>query len=149
MPKSHVCKSCIWHAEKPEEVWTEVSDGSCRWRQSASEVKVMCLLVPPGLPAKHLQVDFKPYHIQGGAATCTLCCLLNVLDKPALKSQGQTCTDAVTRTHVQNMSQTVLCCHAMRCQAVEHCCITRPCHHCTSWRNRLVMHPGELSHVCS
>lgn len=58
-------------AEKPEEVWAEVSDGSCRWRQSASEVRVLCLLVPPGLPPKALQVDFKPYHVQGQMNCCS------------------------------------------------------------------------------
>ena len=31
--------------EKPEEVWAELADGSCRWRQTGSEIKVICLKV--------------------------------------------------------------------------------------------------------
>ena len=33
--------------EKPEEVWAELADGSCRWRQTGSEIKVICLKVHP------------------------------------------------------------------------------------------------------
>ena len=32
--------------ERPEEVWAGLSDGSCRWRQSASEVAIIALRVP-------------------------------------------------------------------------------------------------------
>lgn len=40
-----------WHrvyydaAERPEEVWAQHSDGSCRWRQTGSELKVIALKV--------------------------------------------------------------------------------------------------------
>lgn len=33
--------------ERPDEVWAGLSDGSCRWRQSASEVAIIALRVPP------------------------------------------------------------------------------------------------------
>lgn len=29
--------------ERPEEVWAEHSDGSCRWRQTGSELKIIAL----------------------------------------------------------------------------------------------------------
>jgi hypothetical protein len=51
--------------EKPEEVWAELADGSCRWRQTGSEVKVLVLRVPADLPAGRLKVDIKPYSIKG------------------------------------------------------------------------------------
>jgi hypothetical protein len=42
--------------ERPEEVWAELLDGSCRWRQSASEVTVIASRVPPGLRKADLEV---------------------------------------------------------------------------------------------
>ena len=47
-----VIKACRLHrvyyssSEKPEEVWAELADGSCRWRQTGSEIKIICLKVP-------------------------------------------------------------------------------------------------------
>lgn len=52
-------------ADRGEEVWAEVGDGSCRWRQTASEVTLLCLGVPPHTPAKQLQVNLDPYFIKG------------------------------------------------------------------------------------
>ena len=52
-------------ADRGEEVWAEVGDGSCRWRQTASEVTLLCLAVPPHTPAKQLQVTLDPYFIKG------------------------------------------------------------------------------------
>jgi hypothetical protein len=46
-------------------VWAEVGDGSCRWRQTASEVTLLCLGVPPHTPTKRLQVTLDPYFIKG------------------------------------------------------------------------------------
>ena len=42
--------------ERPEEVWAELLDGSCRWRQSASEVAVIALRVPSGMRKRDLEV---------------------------------------------------------------------------------------------
>lgn len=52
-------------ADRGEEVWAEVGDGSCRWRQTASEVTLLCLGVPPHTPAKQLQITLDPYFIKG------------------------------------------------------------------------------------
>ena len=43
------CRVYYDASERPEEVWAEHSDGSCRWRQTGSEVKVIALKVvyPP------------------------------------------------------------------------------------------------------
>ena len=51
-------------AEKPEEVWVELADGSCRWRQTAGEVRVLALKVPHSLSPRELQVDISPYHVK-------------------------------------------------------------------------------------
>ena len=56
-------------ADRGEEVWAEVSDGSCRWRQTASEVTLQCLRVPPHTRAKQLQVTLDPYFIKGTVLT--------------------------------------------------------------------------------
>ena len=42
--------------EKPEEVFVEISDGSCRWTQTGSEVRVLCLHVPTNLSVSDLDV---------------------------------------------------------------------------------------------
>ena len=41
------CMSRVFYdaAERPAERWTELADGSCRWRQTAAEVKVQALRV--------------------------------------------------------------------------------------------------------
>lgn len=46
-----------------KEVWAEMRDGSCRWRQSASEVKVAVLRVPATVPTKHLDVGLDMFHV--------------------------------------------------------------------------------------
>ena len=50
--------------EKPEEVWAELADGSCRWRQTGSEIKVICLKVPEDVAAKELDVSLQPFNIR-------------------------------------------------------------------------------------
>ena len=49
-------------------VWFQPADGSCRWRQTASEVEVVALRVPPGLPAARLAVDIAPYALRAADA---------------------------------------------------------------------------------
>jgi hypothetical protein len=46
-------------------VWVQLSDGSCRWRQSAGEVEVQALRVPAGLAAGQLRVELQLYSILG------------------------------------------------------------------------------------
>lgn len=43
------------------EAWAQLADGTCRWRQSAGEVRVIVAAVPSGLPARRLHVDIQPY----------------------------------------------------------------------------------------
>ncbi|KAA6420245.1 MAG: heat shock STI-like [Trebouxia sp. A1-2] len=64
--KHPFCMSRVHYsaADRGEEVWAEVGDGSCRWRQTASEVTLLCLGVPPHTPAKQLQVNLDPYFIK-------------------------------------------------------------------------------------
>ena len=47
------------------QAWAEMADGSCRWRQTGSEVKVIALKVPADLPPRLLQVTIAPHHIKG------------------------------------------------------------------------------------
>jgi hypothetical protein len=42
--------------ERPEEVWAEMLDGSCRWRQSASEVSIIAMRVPASMRKADLDV---------------------------------------------------------------------------------------------
>jgi tetratricopeptide (TPR) repeat protein len=51
-------------SEKPEEVWVELADGSCRWRQTAGEIRIIALKVPSDLPPRQLKVDISPYHLK-------------------------------------------------------------------------------------
>lgn len=51
-------------AEKPEEVWVELADGSCRWRQTAGEVRVLALKVPRDLRPRDLSVQINPFDLQ-------------------------------------------------------------------------------------
>jgi hypothetical protein len=69
-------------------VWVQLSDGSCRWTQSAGEVLVQVLRVPPRLPARQLLVQLDLYSVHGGEPaglpsargasaalqSCTTCC---------------------------------------------------------------------------
>ena len=50
--KHPFCMSRVFYAaaDKPPEVWAEMADGSCRWRQTGSEVKVIALQVRPMPP---------------------------------------------------------------------------------------------------
>ena len=45
--KHPFCMSRVFYdaAERPEELWAQLANGSCRWRQSGSEVKVVALRV--------------------------------------------------------------------------------------------------------
>ncbi|KIY96893.1 hypothetical protein MNEG_11071 [Monoraphidium neglectum] len=45
-------------------VWFEPAEGGCRWRQTASEVEIICTRVPPQLPAARLEVTFEPYRLR-------------------------------------------------------------------------------------
>ncbi|KAK9835735.1 hypothetical protein WJX74_007021 [Apatococcus lobatus] len=66
-PNKHpFCMSRVYYdaTEKPEEVWTEIADGSCRWRQSGSEIKVICLKVPQELTGAQLEVRIEPYRVR-------------------------------------------------------------------------------------
>ena len=49
--KHPFCMSRVFYdaAERPEELWAQLADGSCRWRQSGSEIKVVALRVRAGL----------------------------------------------------------------------------------------------------
>ncbi|KAL4859604.1 Serine/threonine-protein phosphatase T [Chlorella vulgaris] len=64
--KHPFCMSRVYYnpTEKPEEVWTELMDGSCRWRQTGGEVKVLALKVPQELPSRQLAVDIQPYSVK-------------------------------------------------------------------------------------
>ena len=50
--------------ERPEQVWAELRDGSCRWRQSAGEVAIIALFVPPDARKHQLEVVIDLHHIQ-------------------------------------------------------------------------------------
>ncbi len=58
--KHPFCMSRVFYdaAERPEERWAQLTDGSCRWRQSGSEVKVIALRV---LPRTAPAACFLPY----------------------------------------------------------------------------------------
>ena len=45
--KHPFCMARVFYssAERPQEVWAEMADGSCRWRQTGSEIKVIALRV--------------------------------------------------------------------------------------------------------
>eukprot|EP00887_Chlorella_sp_A99_P005264 scaffold1.g5264.t1 len=64
--KHPFCMSRVYYdaVEKPEELWTELLDGSCRWRQTGSEIKVMVLKVPQDLSPRQLEVAIEPYSIR-------------------------------------------------------------------------------------
>lgn len=66
--KHPFCMSRVYYdaTEKPEEVWAELLDGCCRWRQTGSEVKVMVLAVPAAVGPGQLAVTIEPYFIKGG-----------------------------------------------------------------------------------
>lgn len=50
--------------ERPEEVWAGLRDGTCRWRQSASEVAIIALRVPRGLRKCDLDVSIDMRHVR-------------------------------------------------------------------------------------
>ena len=50
--------------ERPELVWAQLRDGSCRWRQSAGEVAIIALSVPPGARKHQLDVCIDLHHIR-------------------------------------------------------------------------------------
>ena len=66
-PEKHAfCMSRVYYdrSEIQQEVWVETADGSCRWRQSGSEIKVIVLKVPTSCPAKNVEVKFEPYAVR-------------------------------------------------------------------------------------
>ena len=56
-----LCRVYYSSSEKPEEVWAELADGSCRWRQTGSEIKIICLKVP---------LDSLAYFLSSGCNGC-------------------------------------------------------------------------------
>lgn len=56
---------CGFGTERGEEVWAQLADGSCRWRQTGSSITVLCLRVPCGIQAKQLRITIEPYFIRG------------------------------------------------------------------------------------
>ena len=46
------------------ETWVELADGSCRWRQSGSEIKIIALGVPSDVSPKMIDVKFDPYELR-------------------------------------------------------------------------------------
>ena len=46
------------------ETWIQLADGSCRWRQSGSEIKIIALRVPSDLAPKMIDVKFEPYELR-------------------------------------------------------------------------------------
>ena len=51
-------------SEKPEEVWVELADGSCRWRQTAGEVRILALRVPRDLRPRDVSVEITPFDLK-------------------------------------------------------------------------------------
>jgi hypothetical protein len=67
--KKHAfCMSRVYYdrSEIQNETWVELSDGSCRWRQSSSEIKLIVLSVPSDTPSKEICIQFEPYNIVVG-----------------------------------------------------------------------------------
>ena len=64
--KHPFCMSRVYYdaSERPEETWVEIADGSCRWRQTGGEVKVLALKVPKDMPPRHLAVSFDPFYLK-------------------------------------------------------------------------------------
>lgn len=54
-----LARVCYKGTEKPTETWVEPEDGSCRWRQTASEVEVRALRVPPDAQAREITVQIE------------------------------------------------------------------------------------------
>ena len=57
---------CSSPAARCLQVWAELADGSCRWRQTGGEIKLLALKVPRDLPTKQLAVVIEPYSLKGG-----------------------------------------------------------------------------------
>lgn len=67
------CRVVYQAEEASSQVWVQLSDGSCRWRQSAGEVEVQALRVPRGLASGQLVVELQLYSILGElTGLCTL-----------------------------------------------------------------------------
>lgn len=49
-----------------QQAWCMLSDGSCMWRQSASEIQIYALQVPQDLPARRLCVTLGPHVLDVG-----------------------------------------------------------------------------------
>ena len=49
-----------------QQAWCMLSDGSCMWRQSASEIQIYALQVPQDLPARRLSVTLGPHILEVG-----------------------------------------------------------------------------------
>jgi len=64
--KHPFCMSRVYYdnKERPKEVWAEMSDGTCAWRQSGDEVALMCLKVPKGAVRSDLEVTVEMRYIK-------------------------------------------------------------------------------------
>ena len=65
--KHAFCMSRVYYDRsemESTETWVELADGSCRWRQSASEIKIIALRVPPDVSLKLVEVQFHPYELR-------------------------------------------------------------------------------------
>lgn len=64
--KHPFCMSRVYYdaSEKPQEVWTELLDRSCRWRQTGSEILIQALTVPKDTRPRDLLVTFQPYSMK-------------------------------------------------------------------------------------
>lgn len=68
-PSGQIYHLCLPHLRQPKPLpcahRTQLSDGSCRWRQSSSEVKLIALKVPADVKAGDFDVQIRPYYIRG------------------------------------------------------------------------------------
>ncbi len=112
-------------ADRGEEVWAEAGDGSCRWRQTASEVTLLCLGVPPHTPAKQLQVTVDPYFIKG-----TVCTFITHFLSFSVVRHGHLPTQSLSL--MLHLSACCLCIHPVcpisymsqqHCQGSFDCCM--------------------------
>ena len=79
------------------QVWAELADGSCRWRQTGGEVKVVALRVPPELPNRQLAVDIQPYSLKGAPIPALAGCSVagrGVVERERAGLQQQGCAGA-------------------------------------------------------
>lgn len=74
--------------ERPEEVWAELKDGSCRWRQSASEVAIIALRVPDNAFKQRLDVVVDLHHIRVACKDTGIVYLDGVLERGIIPDES-------------------------------------------------------------